>query len=217
MAAEIQPNYRRLPGTGYRHMVPSWALVLLFFVIGIFVLLLRGRRVQLWLGDDHLLLVEWDGAKEYYKRFRYGDIQSFVIRPTAEGRIVNGVLGAVVAFFGLLAYNAYIDSGWIFLFFVAGFFALLLLGNALSGPTCQCQIRTAVQVEDLPSLNRLRHALRAVEELRPRIATVQGEMTPQDFNTRLYRLAQSAATEAGYPAPAVPAADNLGTSQGTSL
>ena len=70
MASKPANPYRRLPGTGYRRVAPGWVILLLFFVIGIFALLLRGRRVQLWLGDEHLLLVEWDGTREYYKRFR---------------------------------------------------------------------------------------------------------------------------------------------------
>ena len=44
--ANAAPPYRRLSGTGYHYLVPPWALVLLFFVMGIFVLLFRGRRTQ---------------------------------------------------------------------------------------------------------------------------------------------------------------------------
>ena len=87
--ANAAPPYRRLSGTGYHYLVPPWALVLLFFVMGIFVLLFRGRRTQLWLGPEHLLLVETDGYREYYKRFNYRDIQAFIIRKTPQGKAVN--------------------------------------------------------------------------------------------------------------------------------
>src|SRR5688572_20008107 len=102
MAASANP-YRRLPGTGYRRIVPGWVMLLLFFVIGIFALLLRGRGVQLWQGNEHLLLVEWDGTREYYKRFGYQDIQALIIRRTSEGRMFNAVLGCIIMFFSALA------------------------------------------------------------------------------------------------------------------
>src|SRR6266576_402203 len=93
--ANTASTYKRLPGTGYHYRIPPWVMVLLFFVVGIFVLLFRGRRTQLWIGGEHLLVVESDGYTEFYKRFDYRDIQAFIIRKTAQGRIVNALLGAL--------------------------------------------------------------------------------------------------------------------------
>src|SRR6266545_1509925 len=147
--------YKRLPGTGYHYRIPPWAMVLLFFVMGIFVLLFRGRRTQLWTGREHLLMVESDGYTEYYKRFDYRDIQAFIIRKTVQGRIVNALLAAfsLILFALALAVDDPVGRG--FLLGLAGFFALLLLINFLMGPTCQCHLRTAVQSVEMVSLTRL--------------------------------------------------------------
>jgi hypothetical protein len=158
---ETYRPYQRLPGTGYRQLVPGWAILLLFFVIGIFALLLRGRRVQLWQGEDHLLLVEWDGYREYYKRFGYHDIQGFVIFLIA----MTGVATVVAARVALLI--------------LAGIVAIILTANAASGPTCRCSLRTAVQTEDLPPLTRLRRARRVLERIRPSIIASQGQLAPE--------------------------------------
>ena len=173
MASTNRP-YRRLPGTGYRRTVPGWAIVLLFFVIGIFALLFRGRRIQLWQGEEHLLLVKWDGYREYYKRFDYRDIQALVVRKTPDGTIVNTVLLVVFCLFAGLALAVSDVGGRITLLFLAGIFGMLALVNALYGPTCRCALRTAVQTEELPSLDRLRRAREVFNRLRPLIENAQG-------------------------------------------
>jgi hypothetical protein len=176
--ANTQKHYRRLRGTGYRRLVPVWAMLLLFFVIGIFVLLLRGRRVQLWLGDDHLLQVEWDGYKEYYKRFRYSDIQAISIRRTAEGFIMMILLGSLTVLFSTFLLSVDDPAGRWILIVIAGFFGILFIGSVVAGATCQCHLQTAVQVEHLPSLNRLRRAQKALTQLRELITSAQGQRSP---------------------------------------
>jgi hypothetical protein len=184
MADTASQRYQRLPGTGYRQHVPTWAMVLLFFVIGIFVLLLRGRRVQLWLGDDHLLMVEWDGYREYYKRFRYQDIQAFSVQRTAAGKVANALLGIIVLIFVGLGLRVGDPVGLAILLTLAAVFALILLSNILQGPTCKCQLRTAVQTEELHSLTRVHNARKTLDRLRPFIATAQGSLTPEEIEAR---------------------------------
>jgi hypothetical protein len=212
MADTASPRYQQLPGTGYRQLVPTWALVLLFFVIGIFVLLLRGRRVQLWLGDDHLLLVEWDGYREYYKRFRYEDIQAIVVNRTAVGKIANAVLGVIVLIFCSLAVGMGVTSGDPFSAGVflapAAIFALILLVNFLQGPTCKCQLRTAVQTEELHSLTRLRNARKVLDRLRPLIAVAQGSLTPEEIESHLRKRIAVPGSEPPLMQPAVEITDN---------
>ena len=149
MADTSPQRYQRLPGTGYRQLVPVWAMILLFFIIGIFVLLLRGRRVQLWRGEDHLLIVDWDGYREHYKRINYRDIQSIVVRRTSEALIANIVLGVLVLLFVALGLGVGDTVGMVILFVLAGIFGLILLVNLLQGTSCKCQLRTAVLAEDL--------------------------------------------------------------------
>ena len=172
--ANTAPPYRRLSGTGYHYLVPPWALVLLFFVMGIFVLLFRGRRTQLWLGPEHLLLVETDGYREYYKRFNYRDIQAFIIRKTPQGKAVNVLLATIAAlliFFAIVVADPVVGG---VLGGIGAFCGLLLLINALRGPTCHCRLHTAVQGVDLPSLTRVRLARNVLGKIRPPIEQVQG-------------------------------------------
>ncbi len=174
--ANAAPPYRRLSGTGYHYLVPPWALVLLFFVMGIFVLLFRGRRTQLWLGPEHLLLVETDGYREYYKRFNYRDIQAFIIRKTPQGKVVNGLLATISALLIFFAVVVGDPVGAGVLGGIGACFGLLLLINALHGPTCHCRIHTAVQGVDLPSLTRVRIARNVLGKIRPQIEQAQGRV-----------------------------------------
>jgi len=199
MADAPAQRYQRLPGTGYRQLVPGWALVLLFFIIGIFVLLLRGRRVQLWLGEDHLLVVDWDGYREYYKRISFRDIQSVVICRTGQALATNLILGLATAGFLILGFTVGDEVGMTILLVLAGIFGLVLVGNLLQGPTCKCQLRTAVQTEDLHSLTRLRTALKALAQLRPLIVAAQGELTAGDIAQRLPSLAGNIGEAPGAP------------------
>jgi hypothetical protein len=187
MAAKNKP-YRRLPGTGYRYAIPGWAMVLLFFVIGIFVLLFRGRRVQLWQGDENLLVVEWDGYREYYKRFDYRDVQAIVVRKTNEALILNAILGSVVAIFAALAIGTSEIGLRVFLLCLGALFGVILIGNAVAGPSCRCSIRTAVQTDELPSLNRLRRARKVIARLRPAIAEAQGQLSAEELSARMLEI-----------------------------
>ncbi len=200
MAAAKKP-YQRLPGTGYRYTIPPWAMFLLFFVIGIFVLLFRGRRVQLWQGEDHLLLVEWDGAREYYKRFGYGDIQAFIVRRTTEGLIGSILLTVFLVLF--LAWGMSMPDfvGRVILLSLSGLVGLLLVINMLAGSTCKCFVQTAVQVEELSSLTRLPRAEKVFARLRPLIAQAQGEMPAEEVPGRLREWVGGEETPATTEAP----------------
>ena len=184
MAAE-EVRYRKLPGIGYRRLVPSWALILLFFVIGIFVLLLRGKRAELWLGPDHLLLVEWDGSREYYRRLYYRDIQAVVVRRTSEWVAISVVLGALAIFFAALAASLAPAPSLYLPLVLAAVCALIMAVYLAGGPTCNCHLRTAVQTVDLVSLRRLRHARKMLDLLRPEIEEAQGRITVEDLAARL--------------------------------
>ena len=184
MAAE-EVRYHKLPGIGYRRLVPAWAMILLFFVIGIFVLLLRGKRVELWLGPDHLLLVEWDGSREYYRRLYYRDIQALVVRRTSEWVAIGVVLGVLVIIFGALAVTLAPDPSLYLPLVLAGICTLILAAYLAGGPTCNCHMRTAVQTVELVSLQRLRQARKMLELLRPKVEEAQGRITVEELVTRL--------------------------------
>lgn len=143
---------------------------------------LRGKRkgligIQtLWRGPDHLLLIDSKRVAEDYKRFYYEDIQGLVVQKTYRGKILNLLAGAGLLALGLWAFHAGGPAGKTILGSLALLPLIGLLYNLFLGPTCTCSIMTAVQTEALPSLNRIRNAHKAIEQLRPRIDSVQGRL-----------------------------------------
>src|SRR5215469_6093248 len=108
---------------------------------------------SLWLAKDHLLVVEFNGYTEKYRRFYFKDIQALIICKTKIGLIRAIVLGALGLFFGLLAVA--MRDELVALCFMSGIALLLVvsaIADALYGPTALCSLRTAVQTEELPSL-----------------------------------------------------------------
>jgi len=147
---------------------------------------------SLWLGKDHVLCIDTNGYNESYKRFYFRDIQALVIRKTDRHKWW-GLIFVVLAlgFFLPAAISSEVVIKYIF-GSIAGFLVLLLLINLALGPASACQIRTAVQIEDLPSLNRMRRARRVLERLRPLVAAAQGELRPEEIPLRLQELSTSA-------------------------
>jgi hypothetical protein len=164
-------------------------------------------RSSLWLGEDHLLGIDSNGYSESYKRFYFQDIQAVTIRLTRRRQIWNWVLGLptilCVAGWGydLLLGGSPSLGGIITGLLVTLFFALPLLINNFLGPTCACQLRTAVQTEDLPSLCRLRKTRRILDRLRPLIAQAQGQLAPEEIPARMQAWV-AATTAANTPAAA---------------
>jgi hypothetical protein len=121
-----------------------------------------------------LLNLETTGYSEGYRRFYFRDIQSITIRQTQHwlsGTAAVGVVG--LACLGLAVAIPEIIARYIFGALGAAFGVALVL-NLAAGPTCVCQVRTAVQVEVLPALNRVRRARRILEQVRPLIREAQG-------------------------------------------
>ncbi len=182
-----QPNpYRRLPGTGS----------------GAF------ETVRLYAGADHLLQVSSSGFTETYRRFYFRDIQTFALRESMHGRVWNGIWG-FLAFLPVIA-ALQMNGPALFVWWgVTGIFLLLLAINVTRGPTCVCQVRTAVQTRPLPSLNRVRHAVKVIAQLKPSIEAVQGILPPDEVARRIdeaRRDPASAVTTPGIDNIAPPAA-----------
>jgi hypothetical protein len=76
-------------------------------------------------------------------------------------------------------------------------FVVPLLINNFLGPTCTCYLRTAVQIEELSSLSRVRRARKVIDRVRPFIIAAQGELPPEGIPSR----GQSTAGSAAGPAP----------------
>jgi hypothetical protein len=172
-------------------------------------------RSSLWLGKDHLLCVATSGYTETYKRFYFRDIQTISLQRTERHLWWSAVFGFLAFIFFVFAVASVPKiapaqwtggqmAGGIFLGSVTGLFILLLVINLFYGPACKCFLRTAVQIEELPSLNRLRRAHKALARLRPLIVAAQGELTPEEISSRIRATA-------GTPPETIPAMAPDGT------
>jgi hypothetical protein len=147
-------NYVKLPGVGHQ----------------------IGSYTRLYRGADHLLQVSSVTFSESYKRFYFRDIQAFIVVRTNTWIVIIGLLLLLALLLTGLAVGSGDSVGSIMLGSFAGLLLLLAAIVGLRGPSCRCLVRTAVQMEKLPSLNRLRHAEKILAELAPLIAAAQGPM-----------------------------------------
>lgn len=151
-------------------------------------------RSSLWLGSDHLLLVEFNGYAETYKRFYFRDIQAITVCPTSGRAIWNWVLGSIAAL--CLVFSTFKSNpveGKIALLIIAFVVCgIPLLFNNLFGSTCACQLRTAVQTESLPSLHRMRQVRKILNRIRPLIVAAQGQLTTEEVSAQMQSAAMAA-------------------------
>ncbi len=148
------------------------------------------------MGRDHLLAVYSSGYSEDYKRFYFRDIQAVILRKTSTGKTTNFIFGglAVLPLAAALTHSltdGFGDAISITWWVIGGVVLLPLLSNILTGPTCKCYMKTAVQTEELPSLRRLRRARKVLARIRPLIAEAQGELTPGEIAARMRQPSQS--------------------------
>jgi len=168
MDGRAETRYKRLPGRGPRRGG--------FITISL-------SRCSLYLGDDHLLAVDNNGFSEDYKRFYFSDIQAIITRRTRRGGTWSIVLASMIACSLMGALFLEKEPVRIFFWVLSGAFLVFLLVNAFRGPTCICHIMTAVQEDQLPSLNRLRVARKVIGTLRHAIERVQGRLSPEEVQT----------------------------------
>jgi len=193
--SDASVSYRRLPGRGRR----GFALV-------------SAARSSLWLGGDHLLAVRRAWVTEEYKRFYFRDIQEISVEENRTAVLWNYIYGMIAAAIALIFWAILRNAGppsdnlaaWISGGALTGIFLIMLILNLAHGPSCVCRLRTAVQTEELPSLNRVRAAQRAIGLLKPLIEEAQGALNPADMEAKAVREQ----TPAGVipPRPAMPSA-----------
>ena len=178
-------KYRRLPGRGNR--------------LGGVAALVVARRTRLWLGSDHLLAVDSQWFTEEYRRYYFADIQSIVLRRTTTGRTISLALAVptLLALIGAILGADEVRVGFAVITLVLGAILMVHIGQ---GPTSVCHLRTAVQLEEMPTLRRWRRARRVLDRLRPLILAAQEQLSP---DTAAAAVAPSPAA----PPPAAAAAD----------
>lgn len=132
---------------------------------------------RLYVGPDHLLLVDSAGWNESYRRFYFRDIQAFTIRKSQWGKVQN-VAWALVSFLTAAIAIQADDVGAVVAWSITGMFLAGLIINILRGPTCTSHIQTAVQTTKIGPLKRVKRAQKFLTQLKPLIAAVQGTGEP---------------------------------------
>ena len=170
--AKAAKEYTRLPGRGLRS--------------GGFRLFSGSRAVcTLWMGRDHLLLVDRTGYTESYKRFYFADIQAIVVRRTSSASATTAVTGSLAL--GIFAWAFSISNipGRVTLCIIGGLLALFALHGLWRGPSCVTHIQTAVQTDQLAAWNRIRAARKGLATLRPKLQEAQGVVAPEELRLQM--------------------------------
>lgn len=143
---------------------------------------LAGRR-SLWRAADHLLYLNYRGFTEEYRRFYFADIQAIYFRKTAAGKYLNALAGGIAFLFAIWAVLGWKVQGWetwavVMVLVFAAIFVVFLILNIAMGPTCKFYLRTAVQLQYIPSIRRTRAARKAINIIQPLIEAAQGTLSP---------------------------------------
>jgi hypothetical protein len=127
---------------------------------------------SLWRGPDHLLFVESLLFKERYKRFHYNDIQFLLLKRNNIHLVWTLVWGGLALLFGIVA--AAVSGAPV----VSGTLLAISLGalatNLFLGPCCTVYLQTAVQVQKLANLRRVRTANKVMTQIKALAEAHQG-------------------------------------------
>jgi hypothetical protein len=147
---------------------------------GLLMTLIPGLRTKLYLGTDHLLLVEQFILVERYKRFYFRDIQSITTTRSARWMVFGSFWGglALIAALTFFFHNpvALILGG-----FFTALFGFAFVHNMILGPTCIVRLRTAVQTHRVAPLERIRDFRKGIETIEPLIRNAQ-QIEPPPLN-----------------------------------
>jgi hypothetical protein len=140
-----------------------------------------GGYSQLWIAEDHILLVRSTHFSERYQRFALADIQAVVITEEPSRTPLQAALGAIALLWMLasLAVSSAFAKGF---FLVTGGVALsLAVVDAMRGPRCRCYLHTAVSRELLPPVRRMHGARAFLAKLQPAVEAVQGALATEQI------------------------------------
>lgn len=130
---------------------------------------------QLWLCDDHVLMVRSSRFAEEYRRFQLADVQALVAceTPPRLAMQIALMIGATLMFLGMIsAGNLY---GRIFLAFIALSLLAIAAYEIVRGQRCRCRLLTEVSSEVLDPITRTSDYRRLLSVLMPALEAVQGQ------------------------------------------
>lgn len=174
------PAYTKLPGSGLRR---DGGVVASHY-----------ERSTLWLGADHLLVVDEAWTEQRIRRFSLKDIQALSLCRTNGYLIWNcvnaGLCAALLA--GVLGVEDPVGRG--FFGFLLGLIGLIALIHLARGPTSVGHLQTAIQTIELPSLGRVRRARKVLARLVPLVEAAQGALTGEEAQARVIAQLQQGIT-----------------------
>jgi len=133
-----------------------------------------GSYKSLWLGSDHLLIVNSTGYTEDYARLRFRDIKGFFMIDS-DRRLGWGIFWVILVVATGLPFAITLSKGDTPIF--SAFFLLVglvgLVWNQVLGPGCRAFVVTGVQTAPLPSVVRWAKARRLLIRLEPLILEAQ--------------------------------------------
>jgi hypothetical protein len=136
-----------------------------------------GGYTQLWLAQDHLLLLTNSRFSEQYKRFSFTDIQAIVVTQLPSQFVLQIVM--LLAALAWMSLWFAVDSKFAkWTFEITGALALLWpIVDIARGPRCRCFLRTRVSGEFLAPVSRIKTADNFLALIRPVIESIQGPLT----------------------------------------
>ena len=148
------------------------------------------RRNTLWLGPDHLLLVDSTRFSETYKRFYLPDIQTIIVRKAPRFVlpyywVALAVTALILLLVGLNPFRQLLF--WPAIIIITAIAVYLYIASMFQ--SCTCHLITRVSKVELGSLFRLRSARQFVDLVTPRILEVQGQL-PEGWVERTTTLTE---------------------------
>lgn len=130
---------------------------------------------RLYLGPNHLLIMQLKSQRETARRFYYSDITALRCEPTWWGYFVDGIFLAIAAFLWIVYLTMQsAEVGTQVAAVTASVIAgIVLIANWLRGPTCRTWLHTHNHTERLTSLGRYNTARHALTKLHERIVEAQ--------------------------------------------
>ena len=135
---------------------------------------------QVWLAEDHVLVLRSSRIKETYRRFLFADIQAIVITEGPDFSLLRGLFGVGVLILIIWTWTATSVAGRVFLGSISLIAVALLIREMARGPRCRCILQTAVSRERVDALSRTREARRFLELVTPRIESAQSHIAPRE-------------------------------------
>ncbi len=134
---------------------------------------------RIWIGPDHLLIVESTGISERYKRFFFKDIQAIRLlktKTTIAKIIYIATLFLVVGFLGAWAWNSSAQEVAVFPIIACLVLLYYLIRLFIQGPSCECWIYSSVQKEKIKPVTKVKTGKKLLGLLVPKIEALQGPL-----------------------------------------